>query len=147
MQARGGAQQDPEQRGAETHEGCGTLGRQTGEGEGGGSLALTLGAGAAGREHCPLSEKTPWARVLPSLLLPSTVCPVCSRPGQVRGQPHTQEPCSRRRGSGSRLGLQGSREHIWPEFEPCPNLPAGATAAAGCWGRACWETPAGAASI
>lgn len=56
-----------------------------GRGMGGGSLVLTSGTGAAGREHCPPSEKTPWARVLPALPPPPQhpVCPVCPGPGPV----------------------------------------------------------------
>lgn len=73
--ARCSRQQDPEKRGAETHERLEPWG--DGRGMGGGSLVLISGTGAAGREHCPPPEKTPWARVLPTLPPPPT--PPCTQ--------------------------------------------------------------------
>lgn len=122
MQARGGAQQDPEQRGAETHEGCGTLGRQTEEGEGGGSLALTLGAGAAGREHCPLSEKTPWARVLPS----PAQCAQCA-PGLARWEdnPTPSSPAPADGGVDPGLASRAAASTSGPSLSHAPTSPLG----------------------
>lgn len=76
-------QQDPEKRGAETHERCGTLGPR--EGDGRGLLGAHFGHRGRRQGALPTFRKDPLGQSPPRLPPPPQhpVCPVCPGPGPV----------------------------------------------------------------